>query len=116
WRRNAGRHGFPPYPPSEFYRLDVMMFVEVVGFLMFSAFAFYAYAAAAIGVLISEAFAIRSWMFHAANGVLSVSTSMTLTRDFIGDDQLRVEPMIVVAAGLAAGLAYWITAGWTAGF
>ena len=26
------------------------------------------------------------------------------------------EPRIMVAAGLAGGLAYWLVAGWTAGF
>jgi hypothetical protein len=33
----------------------------------------------------------------------------------IGDRYVFVEPQIAVAAGLAAGLAYWIVAGRTAG-
>jgi len=55
-------------------------------------------------------------MFHAANGTLSVSTALVLTQDIICAPQLHVKPRIVVAAGLTAGLVYWITAGWTAGF
>ena len=39
--------------------------------LLLSIWAFYMFVPAAIGVLISEAFAVRSWMFHAANGGLS---------------------------------------------
>jgi hypothetical protein len=71
---------------------------------------------AAIGVLISEAFAIRSWMFHAVNGGISAWVGqMTLVEmhtpyDFYGD------PLIVIGAGIAAGFAYWLVAGWSAGF
>jgi hypothetical protein len=71
---------------------------------------------AALGVVISEAFAIRSWMFHVANGALSAwvgSVTMleaTKPYDFYGG------PLIVAAAGIAAGFVYWAVAGWSAGF
>ena len=58
---------------------------------------------AALGVLISEAFAIRSWVFHALNGALSAWVgSVTMVEvsqpyDFYGG------PLIVVGAGIAAG-------------
>src|SRR5712671_3002868 len=66
---------------------------------------------ASIGILISEAFAIRSWMFHAGNGAVSGWIGWSL---FGYVDATRVplnEPLPVLAAGLAAGLAYWLIAG-----
>jgi hypothetical protein len=70
----------------------------------------------AIGILISEAFALRSWMFHAGNGAVSAWIGWNL---FGNLDASRIplnEPMPIIAAGLAAGFAYWAVAGWTAGF
>src|SRR5262249_18576557 len=71
---------------------------------------------AAIGILISEAFAIRSFMFHAANGAVSAFIGWGL---FGYGDATHIplnEPLPVLAAGLAAGLAYWLIAGSSAGF
>src|SRR5215472_9229496 len=84
--------------------------------LLLSIWAFYVFVPAAIGVLISEAFAIRSWIFHAANGGLSAWLGWALTQDIRDEYRFLAEPMILVAAGLAAGLVSWIVAGWTAGF
>ena len=72
--------------------------------------------AAAVGVLISEAFAIRSWIYHAANGGLAAWIGWSLMQDAQNDYRFLAEPKIVVAAGLAGGLAYWVVAGSTAGF
>ena len=69
-----------------------------------------------IGILVSEAFAIRSWIFHAVNGAVSAWIGWSL---FGYIDATRVplnDPLPVVAAGLAAGFAYWLIAGWSAGF
>jgi hypothetical protein len=71
---------------------------------------------AAIGVLISETFAIRSWIFHAANGGLAAWIGWSLTQDIRDEYRVLTEPKILIAAGLAGGLAYWLVAGWTAGF
>jgi len=84
--------------------------------LLLSIWAFYMFVPAVIGVLISEAFAIRSWMFHAANGALSAWLGWTLTQDIRDEYRFLAEPRVLVAAGLAAGFAYWIVACWTAGF
>jgi hypothetical protein len=84
--------------------------------LVLSVWAIYTFAVAAIGVLISEAFAIRSWIFHAANAALSAWIGWALTLDVREEYGFLAEPRILLAAGLAAGLAYWIIAGWTAGF
>ena len=71
---------------------------------------------AAVGVLIAEAFAIRSWIYHAANGGLSAWIGWSVMQD--NDEKYRflTEPRVMVAAGLAGGLAYWLIAGWSAGF
>jgi hypothetical protein len=71
---------------------------------------------ATVGVLISEAFAIRSWIFHMANGGLSAWVGRWLLLDVPPDYHFLLEPKITVAAGLAAGGAYWLVAGWSAGF
>src|SRR5260370_24883198 len=66
---------------------------------------------AAIGILISEAFAIRSFMFHAGNGAVSAFIGWNL---FGYVDATRVplnEPLPVLAAGFAAGLPHWLIAG-----
>ena len=71
---------------------------------------------AAVGVLIAEAFAIRSWIYHAANGGLAAWIGWSLMQDVQNEYRFLTEPRIMVAAGLAGGLAYWLVAGWTAGF
>lgn len=70
---------------------------------------------ASIGILISEAFAIRSWIFHALNGAASAWVGAQLFSD-VDKGLPPNEPIYVVAAGLAAGFAYWGIAGWSAGF
>ena len=73
---------------------------------------------AALGVLIAEALAIRSWIYHAANGGLSAWIGWSLMNDVHDVQRYRfvTDPRTMVAAGLAGGLAYWLVAGWTAGF
>jgi hypothetical protein len=73
-------------------------------------------AAAAVGVLIAEAFAIRSWIFHALNGGISAWIGWSIMQDVHDQYRFLTEPKIMVAAGLAGGLAYWLVAGWTALF
>jgi len=71
---------------------------------------------AAIGILISETFAIRSFIFHAGNGAVSAFIGWSL---FGYVDATRIplnEPLPVLAAGLAGGLTYWLIAGSSAGF
>jgi hypothetical protein len=84
--------------------------------MLLSVWAFYMFVPAAIGVLISEALAVRSWIYHAANGGLSAWLGWTLTEDLRQHYRFLGDPQVLVAAGLAAGLAYWLIAGWTAGF
>jgi hypothetical protein len=71
---------------------------------------------AGIGILLSEGFAIRSWMFHAGNGAVSAWLGWSLF-GYIDDSRIPLNrPLAVIAAGLAGGLAYWAIAGWSAGF
>jgi hypothetical protein len=78
--------------------------------------AHYTFMPALAGVFIAETFAIRSWMFHVGNGALSALLGWTLTRDLRDEHHFFSNPTILVAAGIAAGFAYWLIAGWTAGF
>jgi hypothetical protein len=70
----------------------------------------------AVGVLIAEAFAIRSWIFHAANGGVSAWIGWSVMQDIHDQYRFLTEPKVMVAAGLAGGLMYWLIAGWSAGF
>jgi hypothetical protein len=71
---------------------------------------------AAIGILVSEAFAVRSWIFHAANGAVSAWIGWSML-GYVDDSGIALnEPLAVIAAGLAGGLAYWVIAGSSAGF
>lgn len=71
---------------------------------------------AAVGILFSELFAVRSWMFHAANGVVSAWIGARLLDADAEGNAVAHDPFYVIAAGLAAGLVYWLVAGCTAGF
>jgi hypothetical protein len=70
----------------------------------------------AVGALIAETFAIRSWIYHAANGGLAAWIGWSLMNDVDARYRFLTEPKILVAAGLAGGLAYWLVAGSSAGF
>jgi hypothetical protein len=71
---------------------------------------------ASVGILISEAFAIRSWIFHALNGAVSGWVGWQLFGNIDASDVAMNDPQYVLAAGLAGGFAYWAVAGWNAGF
>src|ERR1043166_3734341 len=71
---------------------------------------------ASVGILISEAFAIRSWIFHALNGMASGWVGWQLFGNIDASDVPMNAPQYVLAAGLAGGFAYWAVAGWSAGF
>jgi hypothetical protein len=89
------------------------LFVAPAFFVALSLSAFLMLLPAAIGVVIAEALAIRSWIYHAANGGISAWVGWSLiSRDYGFYDQ----PGLIIAAGLAAGFAYWLIAGWSAGF
>ncbi len=80
--------------------------------LLFSFAMLFSAVPAAIGALIAEGFAFRSWIYHALNGALSALIGWTQ----ISDDSFLTDPKIMVAAGLAGGFVYWGIAGWSAGF
>jgi hypothetical protein len=96
--------------------LDADPQTQLAYLALLSISAFYMLVPAAIGVLISEALAIRSCLFHAANGGLSVWLGWALTQDIRDEYRFVAEPGILIAAGFLAGLAYWVVSGWTAGF
>jgi hypothetical protein len=95
------------------------LFAAVVGgsFLLIFVVAFMLLPAS-IGILISEAFAIRSWIFHVLNGIVSAWLGWQLFGTAFGP-QLSPpseRPLMVIAAGIAGGFAYWAVAGFSAGF
>jgi hypothetical protein len=71
---------------------------------------------AGIGILFAETFAIRSWIFHTANGAISAWLGWYMLNNLGDEYRFIASPTIIVAAGLVAGIAYWIIAGWSAGF
>jgi hypothetical protein len=71
---------------------------------------------ASIGILISEAFAIRTWVFHALNGIVSTWVGWQLFGNGHGTGVPLDQPLVVVAAGIVGGFAYWAVAGFSAGF
>ncbi len=103
-------------PPAQQDYAFAFLFAAPLLALLLSIWGVYTLVPAAAGVLISEAFAIRSWIFHAGNGGLSAWIGWTLTHDIRDEYRLLTDPEIVVAAGLAAGFAYWLIAGRSAGF
>jgi hypothetical protein len=71
---------------------------------------------ASIGILLAEAFAVRSWLYHAGNGAISAWLGWNLF-GFLDDSPVPLhQPLHIIAAGLAGGFAYWAVAGWSAGF
>ncbi|MBI3434838.1 MAG: hypothetical protein HY056_07135 [Proteobacteria bacterium] len=70
---------------------------------------------AAVGILASEFFAIRSWIFHVANGVLSIWIGWSLMHPRPDQSAFLGDPKVVLLSGLAAGVTYWLVAGWNAG-
>jgi hypothetical protein len=92
------------------------LFGFVAGPVLFAMLAAVMWLPASIGILLAEAFAIRSWIYHAANGAISAWLGWNLF-GFIDDSPVPLhQPLHIVAAGLAGGFAYWAVAGWSAGF
>ena len=71
---------------------------------------------ATIGILISEAFAIRVWVFHVLNGIVSMWVGWQVFGNDNGTGVPLDQPLVVIAAGIAGGFAYWVVAGFSAGF
>jgi hypothetical protein len=112
WNRFVAIAGNNPAPVD-----DAMFAMLLPGpALVMSAAAIAMLAPAAVGALIAEAFAIRSWIYHTLNGGLSASLGWIALADVRRPYELFDEPLIVVGAGIAAGFAYWAIAGWNAGF
>jgi hypothetical protein len=71
---------------------------------------------ASIGILFAECFAVRSWIFHTANGAISAWLGAQLFTPYDGTQVPFDGDFYIITAGLAGGLAYWLVAGWSAGF
>jgi hypothetical protein len=84
----------------------LLLMIMLTGFLL----------PASIGILISEAFAIRTWVFHVLNGVLSMWVGWQLFGNDVGTGLPLEQPLVVIAAGILGGFAYWAVAGFSAGF
>lgn len=74
------------------------------------------WAIGAIGILFAEAFAVRSWLFHVANGAVCAFLAVQLFPAVMDEPAPLDDRFYILAAGLAGGLVYWLIAGWSAGF
>ena len=107
---DVARSGHPDAPAFVFLGLAIggpILLLLVTVFVLLPA---------SVGILISEAFAIRSWIFHVLNGIASAWLGWQLYGSLAGKDMPFNEPLVVVAAGIAGGFAYWAVAGFSAGF
>jgi hypothetical protein len=107
---DVARSGHPDAPAYVFLGLAIggpILLLLVTVFVLLPA---------SIGILISEAFAIRSWIFHVLNGVASAWLGAQMFGGVGGNSLPFDEPMVLVAAGIAGGFAYWAVAGFSAGF
>ena len=95
--------------------LGAMMFAPFI-LMMLAGGALGMLAPAAIGILIAEFFAIRSWIFHVANGALSAWVGWSMIDGPRGTEKLFQDPKLIVLMGLLAGVTYWLIAGWSSGF
>jgi hypothetical protein len=84
--------------------------------IMVVVLAFTMWMPSSIGILISEAFAIRSWIFHALNGAISGWIGWQMFTPIDQSATPMNETTFIFGAGLAGGFAYWAVAGWNAGF
>ena len=112
WNRFVALASANPAPPDH----AALALLLIAPALVLSAAVIAMLAPAALGVLIAEAFAIRSWIFHVLNGGLSVWFGWVAMEDVRKPYDIFDQPLIVVGAGIAAGFVYWAIAGWNAGF
>lgn len=105
---------FAPAPPGEAPIAFIVGIITAVAVLILLMSVMWL--VAAVGILFSEAFAIRSWMFHVGNGVVSAWLGAQFFSPTGGLPDSPGDTFYTVAAGLAGGLAYWLVAGSTAGF
>ena len=103
------------HPDSGNYALSVMFFSPWI-LLVLTGGALMMLSPALIGIAVSELFAVRSWLFHIANGLLSAWVGWTLVDGPNGTQKLFENPKLIVLMGLVAGACYWLIAGWSAGF
>jgi hypothetical protein len=88
----------------------------IAGPIMFVMLASTMWMPSSVGILISEAFAIRSWIFHALNGAISGWIGWQMFAPIDQSGTPMNETTFIFGAGLAGGFAYWAIAGWSAGF
>jgi hypothetical protein len=88
----------------------------VAGPILFIILASTMWLPSAVGIVISEAFALRSWIYHALNGAVSAWLGWNLFGTVTDSGIPLNDPLPVIAAGIAGGFAYWAVAGWSAGF
>ncbi len=114
WSRFAAQVAADPA-----YSDDAVMFVLLfapIFVVVLTAAAVSVLMPATLGVLIAEAFAIRSWLFHVGNGVVSAAVGWLMLNDWQQPNDVYQTPVVVLGAGIVAGFAYWAVAGWNAGF
>ena len=68
---------------------------------------------ALLAIAIAEIAAIRWWLYYPAAGGLAAFIGWW---SMLGVREVLNEPTLLTAAGIVGGFAYWLVAGWNAGF
>jgi hypothetical protein len=103
------------HPDDSGYMIGAMMFAPIL-LMTLGGGALAMLAPGSIGILVAEFFAIRSWIFHVANGALSAWVGWKMFEGPSGAAKLFQDPKLIVVMGIMAGITYWVIAGWSAGF
>jgi hypothetical protein len=94
----------------------VMLFTGAAVFFALGTAALAMTLPALLAVALAEIVAIRSWLYYCAAGGLAAWLGWWSMDGARKDNPLFNEPTLIAAAGIAGGLAYWLVAGWNAGF
>lgn len=112
WRIFAAALNTPDLTQDQFFTAIAL---APMAFFWLTASGLFILLPAVIGVVIAEAFAIRSFVFHVANGALSSFVGWYVAPRLSDAYPAYGDPRFIVAAGAAAGLVYWLIAGRGAG-
>lgn len=105
---------YPPIASQPDVAMATAVMVVLNGFFLFWLLGTMALLPALAAIVVAEAFSLRSWVFYVAAGA-AIAGLLSRLLDPARIPALPVHADIVIAGGLAGGLAYWLVAGRGAG-